>query len=367
MGDAAPIQGRGTVTDAAPSSLRRRPRRRRTLFLALWFATVALYSMYPVYPRTAVLETMSHDLANHVRHAYEAGLALREGQVPPLVTPALDSARRLPLFQYYSGTSYLLPAAASLVDRNPYRALKLGIFLHVLAAGAGMYGACRLLGARRAAALVAGTAYQLAPFVSADLYARGSYTEFAALTAAPVVLYLALRLARSRTRREALNRLCLCGLALAYFVPLHPVQTLLCGGLMGVAAATHALIDRRASWPALAKLAAAGVLGVTASAWFWVPVVRDYHDLRIVAHGALLDAGLADPAVLLWPGFREAEGYPWAPQLGFHFALAAVLVLIFRKDARSAGLVAATALLAIVSVVLFHERLPTVQRLLTPL
>jgi len=230
-----------------------------------------------------------------------------------------------------------------------------------------MYGACRLLGARRAAALVAGTAYQLAPFVSADLYARGSYTEFAALTAAPVVLYWALRLARSRTRREALNRLCLCGLALAYFVPLHPVQTLLCGGLIGVVAATHALIDRRASWPALAKLAAAGVLGVTGSAWFWVPVVRDYHDLRIVAHGALLDAGLADPAVLLWPGFREAEGYPWAPQLGFHFALAAVLVLIFRKDARSTGLVAATALLAIVSVVLFHERLPTVQRLLTPL
>ena len=63
-----------------------RSRLRPALLLGLWFAAVAAYSCYPVLrPRTKVLATLANDLANHVRHVYEYGLALKERQLPPVV------------------------------------------------------------------------------------------------------------------------------------------------------------------------------------------------------------------------------------------------------------------------------------------
>lgn len=323
--------------------------------------------MYPVHPRTAVLETMGNDLANHARHVYEAGLALREGQFPPLVAPEINGRVRLPVFQYYSGTSYLLPATANAIGLQPYRALKIGVFVHVLAAGVFMYAACKALGVEPTAALVAATAYQLAPFSSADFYARGSYTQFVSLHTAPVVLYCALRLVQSSRRWDGVLWLCLTGLAAGYYIPLHPVQAVMGGTLIGAIVLAHALIDRRASWPALARLAGAGALALAASSWFWVPIARDYRELQIVAHGTFLDAGMTDPAVLLWPTFRETPEYPWAPQVGLHFVVAAVVVVALWKDTRAAGVTAALVLLVIVVVVLFHTHLPLAQRVLKPL
>ena len=420
----------------------------RAIFLSLWFAAVALYSMWPVHSRTAILTTAGHDLANHVRHVYEAGLALREGQVPPLVCPELEGGTRLPLFQYYSGTSYWAPAVWSLWDANPYRALKVGVFLHVFAGGWAVYGIGRLLAggderrdaetrrgekageigdapknpslisyasdlsaSRRlgvhsfgvtAAAVVAATAFQLAPFSSADFYFRGSYTEFCALHAAPGLLYCALRVGRARGLRESLGWVCVCGLAVAYFVPLHPVQTVLCGVLIALLVAVDAIACRTPPTPALppeyrgeggrdelrtpafpwgtgrgsrvwsvlrasAKLAVAAGLGVLGAAWFWWPVVRDYDVLRIVPHGAFLDAGLADPAVLLWPGYRLAEGYPWPPQVGVHFVIAAGVALVLWRNAKAVGVAAALGLVVVIGVVLFHRHVPAVGEVLKPL
>jgi hypothetical protein len=351
-------------------------------------------------------------------------LALREGQVPPLVCPNLEGGTRLPLFQYYSGTSYWVPALWSLWDSNPYRALKVGVFLHVFAAGWAVYGVAVLIGGKEGvrgsgfgvqarsaesaisepgpeisdsrfeipdfkpepgtlnpepcfvsrAALVAATAFQLAPFSSADLYARGSYTEFCALHASPVVLYAALRLARARGWCGSVLWVCLCGLAVAYFVPLHPVQTMLCGALVALLVAVDVLPFSRPArgtlrpvGATLGKLAAAALLGVAGSAWFWWPVLRDYGALRIVPHGAFLDAGLSDPAVLLWPTYRRSATYPWGPQLGLHFAVAAVVAILWGRARRAAGVAAGVAVIAVVYVVLFQADLPAVQRALRPL
>lgn len=45
----------------------------------------------------------------------------------------------------------------------------------------------------------------------------------------------------------------------------HPVQAVIGGTLIGAIVLAHALIDRRASWPALAKPAGTAALGLAAA------------------------------------------------------------------------------------------------------
>src|SRR5436309_346750 len=100
----------------------------------------------PLLPRERILATQADDLVHHVRHVHEYRLALAEGQFPPLVAPALDRGARVPVFQYYSNTGYLIPGVLALLGAGPYTALKISVFLHLLAAGGFVYLACRALG-----------------------------------------------------------------------------------------------------------------------------------------------------------------------------------------------------------------------------
>jgi hypothetical protein len=60
--------------------------------LVAWFVSLPLGS-------PDIMNTQSNDLANHIRHVHEYGLALREGQWLPLVAPTLNGSTRIPLFQ----------------------------------------------------------------------------------------------------------------------------------------------------------------------------------------------------------------------------------------------------------------------------
>lgn len=342
--------------------------------LALWFGAVAAFCCRALLPADKVLTTQANDLAVHVRHAYEAGLALEEGQFPPLVAPALDHGTRVPVFQYYSGTSYLLPGLAVMLGVPPYPAVTLSVFLHLAVAGAFIYLCCRELGLTRPAALVAGTAYQVFPFAACDLISRGSYTEFIALEFVPVVFYCCLRVLRATRREDIWLWIGAASICLAYFVPLHPLQTLLCGAMVTVLLGAYAAFDLKSAWRASVRLAAVCAFGLVASAWFWFPIARDRATLRVAPHSGFLDAGLARWDVLLWPVFRQADPpWPWAPQLGVHFAIAAVVVLatVFwwrRERPRALGLASALSLTLAVVVIHWYDAVPLwLYRLLKPL
>ena len=88
--------------------------------------------------------------------------ALRSGYFP-LWNPYLLGG--VPFLEALSGGDSLYPTALLLLVLEPYRALGWKLVLHVFLAGLFMYGWTRSLGASRAAALVAGTAYLLAPFL----------------------------------------------------------------------------------------------------------------------------------------------------------------------------------------------------------
>ena len=81
----------------------------------------------------------------------------------PLWNPYLLGG--VPFVEALSGGDSLYPTALLLFVMAPYRALGWKLVLHVFLAGLFMYGWTRRLGVGRGAALVAGTAYLLAPFM----------------------------------------------------------------------------------------------------------------------------------------------------------------------------------------------------------
>ncbi len=70
-----------------------------------------------------------------------------------------------PFLEALSGGDALYPTSLLLVVMEPFRALGWKLVLHILVAGLFMYGWLRTIGASRAAALLSGTAYMLAPFL----------------------------------------------------------------------------------------------------------------------------------------------------------------------------------------------------------
>jgi hypothetical protein len=87
---------------------------------------------------------------------------LRNGTFPRWAPHVFGGA---PFLEALSGGDALYPTSVLLVLMEPFRALGWKLVLHVLLAGLFMFAWLRALGASRAAALVSGTAYLLAPFM----------------------------------------------------------------------------------------------------------------------------------------------------------------------------------------------------------
>src|SRR3954469_21340300 len=190
----------------------------------VWFTFLALCALLPLV-HGRILSTLGpDDLANHVAHVYQYGLALKEHQLPPLVAPTLNDNERIPLFQYYSGTGYLIPGALSALSVDAYIALKLALLVHLLTGGFFSYLVCRRLGFGRAPAMIAGTAFELFPFVGTDLFIRGAYPEVIACTTMPLLLYCVIRLVQARGREPVLLGVGLTAAVWAYVLAIHPMQ-----------------------------------------------------------------------------------------------------------------------------------------------
>lgn len=331
----------------------------------LGYALIAVLITYPLWP-AAILNTQSADLANHVRHIEEYRLAIREGQLLPLVAPAINGGSRVPLFQYYSGTAYVLPGLLCCLVHNPFLCMKIAVVLQSLLAALAVQALCRLLGCDRFPSFVAAVAFQVFPFAGVDLYNRGAYPEWAALEWLPVLFYLSLRLGRATSPRGAVAGTLLLALAWAYFVPLHPLQSLYGGGLIAALSFAHVGIAMR-DRTALRNLAAAYLTGTLLSSWFWLPVLLDFRRVQNFSHQTFGD-GFVFWDYLLWPFFRESTIlHGWAPQVGLHFVVAAVATLFYRPSARRVPWVAAVLFLFLLTVILVLRKVELLQVLCGPL
>jgi hypothetical protein len=348
------------------------PFRRMRILVCIGLLLNALFVASPLY-RRAVLGTRDQDLAIHVRNVHEYALALREGQLPPLVAPALNDYQRLPVFQYYSGTAYLLPGVVGLSGLDAYSSLKVAIVCLSFLGALALFAVLRSAVGNGTAAYLGTMTFQLFGFGAVDLYNRGGYPEWASLHLAALVLWGLVRLAdccaRHEPPRRLIARFALCALTLVLFIPCHPTQTIYTGLTVLILTAAYSL-DRSSGkafgrWLLLAGLA--GLTGVLLTAWFWLPVFRDAAHLRIMGHLTYTYTSAAESAGLVFAAWFRTRGQPgWAPQLGPHITLAAILTALFawRKTCRVQA-VAVVVLLALFAFLIllpdFKEHSPRFQ------
>jgi hypothetical protein len=355
------------MTPAAGNEETARMSRRVIRELACGTAT-AILALYVSLPLWIAKPPVAHgyEFFSHLRHIYEYGLAVREPQIIPLVAPTLNDAVRVPLFQYYSGTGYTLPGLMTAAGLRPYTALIATVILQSFLGALAVGLLCRELGLGAFASFAASVAFQLFPFGGVDLYNRGGYVEWVSLVTLPLVLYLSLRLARRRPALATAGNMFLLSVAWAYFVPIHPVQSLYAGGLVAGLAFWHCYWTSR-DWGLVRNLFVSYLLGTLLCAWFWLPVVLDYGHVKMIGHLTFENRFFTWPA-LLWPWYRATPGEEgWAIQVGLHFALAAVVTLLARPSLRDVRWLAAVFFVLCLLIAVELQPVAVVQRLFRPL
>lgn len=168
----------------------------RRLALPALFAVIATGLMAPLASNVFVPNLT--DLPPHVAAAWQARLALDEGQLPLRVAPVEREGRRYAMFQLYGQLPY---TAAAVLQKTvlpdtpqaPYVALKLVVWASLVLAGLYLHRLARYLGASDAAAVIAGVAYMAAPYLLVNIHARGALAEAIAQGLLPVTLYQLLR------------------------------------------------------------------------------------------------------------------------------------------------------------------------------
>jgi hypothetical protein len=237
----------------------------RRLALPAFFALIATGLMAPLASNWFVPNLT--DLPPHVAAAWQARLALDEGQFPLRIAPGEREGRRYAMLQLYGQFPYTAAAVIQkflLPDRlpAPYVALKVVVWASLVMGGAYLHRLARYLGARGVAAMVAAVAYMAAPYLLVNLHARGALAEGIAQGLLPVTLYQLLRFVAGGGRL----RFCKATLAATALLLTH----LITFAYSLAAAAVVILLLSRAHPVRRALRGAAVALGTLVLVWYFV-------------------------------------------------------------------------------------------------
>ena len=174
---------------------------------------------------------------------------LRHGTFPLWAPDILGGT---PFLEALSGGDALYPTSLLLVLMEPFRALGWKLVLHVFLAGLFMYGWVRAVGASRAAALLSGTAYMLAPFLVSLV--RPGHDGKIFVTALTPLLFLVVERFFVRPRARSFSAIGLV-VALVLFTT-HFQMAYFLFGAVGLFAAFRAVQMARGAGPGAADVAA---------------------------------------------------------------------------------------------------------------
>ena len=257
----------------------------------------------------AVTFWQSHDGLHHIFRVANFDATLRSGILFPRWAAQLGFGYGFPVTQYYAPLAYYVADAFHLAGAGYLDGIKLTYALGILASALGAYGLAReWLGMR--AALLAGLAYVYYPYHLADIYMRGTLTEFTALALLPLITWSAVRIVRhsapalrstpGRLRRMLVFAGLLAALILTHnltaflFLPALALFLLIVGP--GYDRTPHA--SRRPDfghW--IWDIAGGALLAFALSAFYWLPALSEVSWIR----AGQVSSSVADVAALLTP------------------------------------------------------------------
>jgi hypothetical protein len=187
-----------------------------------------------------------------------------------------------PVFAFYGGTLFALTGAlAAVLGGSTVLAFELMTVAAIAAAYGGLFWLARQLGVKGLLAHAPAIVFVTSAYYVTDLYGRGAWAEFNAVSALPLVLAASLRLVRGRWRFGPVA--CLVA-ACVVFSGSHNITLLLGATVTVVTLACYWLLSGRSRelpWRRMLAVAGLIALGVGLNGWFLLPDVRYGHDTLI--------------------------------------------------------------------------------------
>ena len=267
------------------SSIERRYRRRSVVGPLLLFA---LYGAFYVIP------PQGGDRYQHLSVILDARDALREGQFPPRVAPAMGGGRRYAMFQFYGSLPYGVAGALSLLPGvDAHDAWRIVTFLSVTCAGFYAYRCSLSLTRQVWASVVASVVFVAAPYLSTDFRARFAYTEAVSFCLLPAVLYYSLRVFATPRSRGAIvaGGVAWSGVALSHNITYLYGSTLIALFFLTLAAGAPGKYVRR-----MLRVGACYAIGLLLVLWYVVPQLQVLRYIKI----AVDNAGMTPMATASW-------------------------------------------------------------------
>jgi hypothetical protein len=277
-----------------------------------------------------------------------------------------------PIFAFYGGTLFALTGALAVaLGGSTILAFEVVTVAAIAAAYGGLFWLARQLGVRGRLAHAPAVVFVTSAYYVSDLYGRGAWLEFIAVSALPLVLAATLRLVRGRLSVGPVA--CLVA-ASAVFSGSHNITLLWGSTLAVVALAVYWLLSGRSRelpWRRLLAVAGLIALGVGLNGWFLLPDISYAHDTLISAEPVSWSAGglfntfgvIFDPLRTVPPHTTFPALYAQAPVLALLWGLLAA-PLSWRYRGLRAGVATALIVLAGVLVLIMSqaawESLPTI-------
>ena len=215
----------------------------------------ALFSIFAITPLLRPEFFATHDMLAPVYRVLELDTCLRDGVLFPRWFPDLYGGRGSPFFNYYSPFSYYVAEVFHIAGFSYINSVKACFSLSFVLSGVFMYFFARDKVGEYPAVLAA-VLYMYAPYHLYDVYIRGDLAESFAFVFLPLILY---SLERGRVLMGAFSY--------AFLILTHNVSALLFTGFLAV----YIPIFRK-ELP-LHKVSLALFLGLTLSAFYWVPAL----------------------------------------------------------------------------------------------
>ncbi len=249
-------------------------------------------------PMLGVTFWQSHDGLHHVFRLANFDETLRSGVLVPRWADQLGFGYGFPVTHYYAPLAYYLADIFHLGGMGYLDSIKLTYALGIVASAFGMYFLARVW-LSRVAALLAAAAYVYYPYHLADIYMRGTLTEFIALSLLPLVAWAAVRLAKrptadvpsplsnvQRLRGILVFALLLAALILTHnltaflFLPVLMLLLLLAFGGRGSARSEIGRRSPRARWGWLLDCGLGTLLAFAFTAFYWLPALSEVAWIR---------------------------------------------------------------------------------------
>ncbi len=227
-----------------------------------------------------------------IQRLHQLETAIRDGHFPVRWMPDSAYGYGYPFFNFYAPLAFYVGFLYRLLGVSTVQAIQLSQLTAFIAAAWGSFGLARRWYHRDWVALVVSAAYTTAPFHLVNVYVRGdSIAEFWAMAFYPLVILAADQLlttdrTRGRTGINWLNGVAWLALAYGGLVLSHNISAMIFSPfvlLFAVCRLAPKLFKRNRKpavpifklVPDMALFVLAILLGVAASAWFWLPALSE--------------------------------------------------------------------------------------------